>query len=84
MFSNSTLGEMWMAKWCHNCLKDKDGDCPILLDIYLDIPNPALIPGDDQLDLVCTEFVPLDYEFYRVVDLPEPVEQIPGQLEMEF
>jgi hypothetical protein len=84
MFSNSTLGDMWVSKWCYRCLNDENQDCPILLNIYLDKPDPHLVnPGNDQLDLVCTNFVPYAAKGEPVVDL-EPVEKIPGQLEMEF
>lgn len=81
MFSNSTLGDMWMSHWCHRCLNDENQDCPILLNIYLGQNDPHLVnKGEDQLDLECTNFVPLAAKGEEpVVDL---VQHVPGQLEL--
>ena len=81
MFSNSTLGDMWRSKWCDRCLNDENSDCPILLNLLLGNNDPHLVnPGNDQLDLVCTNFVPESAKGpERVVDL---VEHVPGQLEL--
>ena len=70
-----------MGKWCNRCLNDEDNDCPIVLNIILGRDDPHLVNrGGDQLDLECTNFVPMAAKGEEpVVDL---VQQIPGQLEL--
>lgn len=44
-FSNSDMGETWMAHWCRTCVHDTaykefpERGCPIILDLLLHIPN---------------------------------------------
>jgi hypothetical protein len=67
-FSNGTMGEIWMDRWCYRCKVDapyqrdeSDEGCPLLL-VALVGKTPAewVELGDAPQDYTCTEFIPDD------------------------
>jgi len=63
-FSNGTMGDRWMANWCHRCLKDapfrnmgKGTGCPILFGVLADnVVPPEWLPQEGIQDYHCIEF----------------------------
>lgn len=76
--SNGTEGEMFMERWCYDCKKDENHDCPILgSTFFLDVEDPGY-PTEWQYgpdgQPKCTAFVRIGTE--------EQIKPLPGQMEL--
>lgn len=93
-FSNSTDGEMWMGQWCYRCnidapfqREESSEGCPLIL-IALTRRTPAEWTRTGLSDYTCAEFVEDKgdtadtHEGPAAARLPQPIEPMPGQLDL--
>lgn len=70
--SNGTMGEIWMAEWCHRCANDTfdeetlEGDsCPILMTLLIGDLHSAVTALDGELSGTCSDYAAIDGEAGR-------------------
>jgi hypothetical protein len=78
VFANGTEWDNWSANWCSSCIHDAKGDCPIILQMFMGEEPKQILKGRDYTTTICTKWSD------TVDSGPKPVEQVPGQLRMEF
>lgn len=84
LFSNSTMWDSWSSNWCGTCIHDRMGkgdentECPLILDMMMGEEPKQILKGKDYTTTVCTKWAD-KVDFFK-----NPVENVPGQYEMEF
>jgi hypothetical protein len=76
--SNGTEGEMFMERWCHQCVKDINGDCNIITDAMMfdidDHEYPRAWIHDATGQPSCTAF--------QEIGVDPAIKPAPGQLSL--
>jgi len=68
-FSNGTDFEIWSSRWCFECARDVNEDCPIVGLALSHEPTPQLVRNLETHETRCTEWQPRK----RITESQRPV-----------